>query len=166
MLSRRQVLLCCGVVCALAAAGLWVGHDGPPADGEGPAGLFDGLSQLAREGWRGRDMDRLLHVVTRCDEGKRRVVGRLLEQRLTLFEAAACFRAVDADRPPQVRVHLEVYPGDADEERLCWYVIRCAEAFLEEKGQDAGPVVSRLRAELRDHLARHGGVCLPEPPRD
>jgi hypothetical protein len=96
---------------------------------------------------------------------KGRIIVELLDGRLTLFEAAALFRRLNAEYPV-----LTIWPdwrGDCEEEQLCWGVIEWAvqtEARLRSGSLDDSEVRVRLMEELRRHKERYGKVLLPEAP--
>src|SRR5262249_4450453 len=56
---------------------------------------------------------------------KRAIVAELLAERLTLRQAAARFQELNAATPErQLACWREACPGDTDEERNCWTVLR------------------------------------------
>ena len=83
---------------------------------------------------------------------------------LTLFEAAARFRAINESNS-QAEYWLTRYPfrGQPYELALCHSVIRRVELELEARALGAEDnTVDRLEAELAEHLRRHGRVSLPD----
>ena len=93
---------------------------------------------------------------------KNRTTLLLIDGRLTLFEAAAHFRLLNR---PQMQVALpRLYPGDSEEERLCWQVIADVRTVSESLGQNATELIARLEEDLRQHKERHGRVILPTEP--
>jgi hypothetical protein len=84
--------------------------------------------------------------------------------RLTLFEAAAGFRAVRQVRDKYLKPVSVSLPGKTEEEQLCWQVIVAVEQRLLDKPEQAA-VVARLNKELQEHLGRYGSVHLPASPR-
>jgi hypothetical protein len=90
-------------------------------------------------------------------------VGRaLLRGELSLWEAAACFRDLEAQRPPGLRAGSEVHRGATAEERHCRHVITFARAAFEE-GSEVGDPAPRLEAELEERV-RRGDLRLPGAP--
>ncbi len=79
------------------------------------------------------------------------VVVDLIEGRLSLPEAAAALRALNEERPPNHRIHLDEYPGESAEERSLWWTLARAEAIF---GYDSRKeeIERRLRTELREGL--------------
>src|SRR5262249_32180009 len=100
-------------------------------------------------------------------------VGALLAGRMTLLEAAACFRDLNWEPPA---FHWDYFrarwPGDSDDERHCHEVL--AWVLLQTRGTGnarAGPdnctaeaARTKLEAELAEHL-RCGPLHLPEITR-
>ena len=94
---------------------------------------------------------------------KERLAGEVIEGRLSLAEAAARYRDLDAQPPPpNWEEFRRVYPGASDDERHCRQVI--ANVRLELPFHpDADPaLLGRLEAELDDLLGR-GDFHLPGP---
>jgi hypothetical protein len=82
---------------------------------------------------------------------------------LTLWEAAACYHQLDAQRPPGLEATTIPQHGErSEEERLCRHVIRYVRIELILGGQDV-TIVLELEARLEDEL-RLGDVLLPAPP--
>jgi hypothetical protein len=91
---------------------------------------------------------------------KERIIVKLLDGRLTLFEAAAQFRCLNAEDP--VVPPLPDCAGDTEEEQLCWQVISYVEAHLHLSKGDYSEATARLKEELRRHKEQHGKILLPE----
>jgi len=106
--------------------------------------------------------DEVKRVQRRWD-AKVAVVADVIAGRLTLFEAAARFRNLNASCP-QAEHWLSFQFGDQPYElALCRSVIQRVELELRSRasGQEDG-TVARLETELTEHLQRHGRVCLPD----
>lgn len=95
---------------------------------------------------------------------KERVSANLMAGDLTLFEAAAWFGEIN-DNPACFRSELrEVYPGTSKGEQLCRQVIQ----WVESRALDTLPrsqvkeLISRLEADLCEHVEKHGTVVLPK----
>ena len=90
-------------------------------------------------------------------------VQDVLEGRLTLWQAAALFRALEVDAPERNRQLIARHvPAATDEERCCREVIAWV-IVVEEREPDGGRgVARRLAAELQDAL-RRGRLSLPDP---
>jgi hypothetical protein len=100
-----------------------------------------------------------------CDriETRARVVAEVSAGRLSLFEAAVRFRALDLQvLEPDVNTIMlrRQFAGESDGERYCRKVIDYIRGAEETRGEPT-PVARRLEAELTEHLRRHGTVRLP-----
>jgi hypothetical protein len=84
---------------------------------------------------------------------KRAIVAELLAERLTLRQAAARFQELNATTPErQLARWREICPGNTDEERNCWAVLRYVGAELLDRPHEAQAVRLRLEHELPEHL--------------
>ncbi len=93
---------------------------------------------------------------------RRRLIERLAAGRITLFEAAAEFKRLNALPQPSAFDILELFPGASPNECVCRQVI----TWLTSNLRDLPPsqrqlVLDRVEADLRDHIARNGTVILP-----
>ncbi len=155
--------LCVGGVC-LAVVGLtWAGaHCGLElAPREWDLGRLE--RQIEGEARRGQRLEADRVVLLNSVETKRQIADNLTAGRLTLWEAAARFKALYATRPEHLGPYLDQYPGGSDDERLCRQVIGFAEARLEESAARKA-FVARLEAELQQRLERDGAIVLPNLP--
>jgi len=125
----------------------------PPPHGEGagretlPVVDFEGRFEAAR-----------LRILA-----KGQIADALVAGRLTLPEAAARLRDVDArslDFRPAV--FERAYPGNSDDERYCRAAIGWAASRLHGRPDEAPEVVVRLERELDAYL-RRGTLRLPAP---
>jgi len=90
--------------------------------------------------------------------GKSRVTRELLDERLSLVQAAAWFRHLDDNMPGTAPDYL---PGKTEGERYCREVILWAQAESRDWSTDrAAEVTCRLETELEDHLAAHKDVVV------
>jgi hypothetical protein len=86
----------------------------------------------------------------------------LIAGQLTLLEAAARFRDVNASWPKDRTFLQQPYAGLPYEHALCRQIIAYAEAELRHQGSaQKDRVLHGLEAELAKHLRQHGKVCLP-----
>ena len=86
----------------------------------------------------------------------------LIAGQLTLLEAAAGFRDVNASWPKARTFLQQAYAGLPYEHALCRQVIAYAEAELRHQGSaHKDSVLHGLEAELAGHLRQFGRVCLP-----
>jgi hypothetical protein len=108
--------------------------------------------------------DRAAQVLLWAISQRLKTTADLAAGRLTLFEAAAHFRAVQQVKAKYLPPVALPASGKTEEERLCWQVIRYVEAAMEDDPAQAS-VVSRLKNDLQEHLGRYGTVQLPASPR-
>jgi hypothetical protein len=95
----------------------------------------------------------------RLDE-KVGIAGDLLDERLSLFEAAALFRRADEGGPGPA-----LSAGDTEEEFFCRQVICWAQAIASQRSPGSGDVVAaRLEEELQRNRETNGSVILPSCP--
>jgi hypothetical protein len=91
---------------------------------------------------------------------KAEVIDALVAGRLTLAEAAARFRKLNASAGAPPTAVKGAFPGATEEERLCRQVISwttCVGSY-----ESAHQTRERLEAELGRLLAQDGGIRLPE----
>jgi hypothetical protein len=86
---------------------------------------------------------------------KHAAVRRLLAGQWTLLQAAACFAELDRTQSAQQLAHWRTTcPGDTDEERYCWTILRFVAGELQDRPCQARAVRERLEGELPAHLRR------------
>jgi hypothetical protein len=154
----------CASGLVLIGAGLTLAQPGWTTE------LVPDLCELPRE-WRvlevearrTADLDNSQAALLQRIEAKAQVVEELIEQRLTLLEAAARFRDLD-NRPPSF--HWDSFragvPGATDDEKHCHEVLDAMQSLL--FGGDACHAAS-LKAQLEDVLRQHqqqGTLRLPQ----
>jgi hypothetical protein len=112
---------------------------------------------------QGHELDvQIEESIQRC-KAKEDVVRAVIAGELTLLEAAARFRDVNASLPKARAVVQQAYAGLPYEHALCRQVIAYAGAELRHQGSAPKEnVLHGLEAELEEHLRRYGKVCLPE----
>ena len=109
-----------------------------------------------------RELDAQIEESLQRCKAKEDVVRALIAGELTLLQAAARFRDVNASWPQARAVVQQAYAGLPYEHGLCRQVIAYAEVELRGQGSDQKDRVLRgLEAELAEHLRRYGKVCLP-----
>jgi hypothetical protein len=148
----KRLLLILALLSAvlIAATGAW--------QWRGRAPLPEAADEEAREA----ELDRRLRVARQRIDAKRAGVWRLLAGELTLREAAALFRDINAEPADCPCPDNHLWPNASPEERLCRQVI--AWAWAEARDDPSGAVrkvVDRLEAELAALLAA-GAIRLPE----
>jgi hypothetical protein len=109
------------------------------------------------------DLDRQSDATVRRLVAKEDTLQELLDGRLTLWQAAARFRDLDATAPVSARREAERrFPDISEEERSCRLVIAWSAEWEERQPGGGTGVARRLTAELEDAL-RHGPISLPDP---
>ena len=109
-----------------------------------------------------RELDTQIEESLQRCKAKEDLVRAVIAGELTLLEAAARFRDVNASWPKARAVVQQAYTGLPYEHALCRQVIAYAEVELRGQGSDQKDRVLRgLEAELAEHLRRYGKVCLP-----
>ena len=124
--------------------------------------LFDSAAAAPGEGDRLTTDTRTLVGIL---EVKEKIVQAVIGGRLTLWKAAARFRAADRRRPPHLPLRLDHLPGQTEEERLCRGVL----LWVEEEARDrpgGAALVARLQADLQERLDCDRPICLADPPED
>lgn len=106
-----------------------------------------------------------LLMISKRIRAKTTVVERLLANELTLFEAAAWFRELNAQPASLEDCCYRTLPGADLNEKLCRQVICWVEGHLSSCGSasELSAWTDRLENELIAHLASNGRVILPEP---
>ena len=109
-----------------------------------------------------RELDaQIEESIQRC-KAKEDVVRDVIAGELTLLQAAARFRDVNASWPKARAVVQQAYAGLPYEHALCRQVIAYAEAELRHQGSaHKDSVLHGLEAELAGHLRQCGRVCRP-----
>jgi len=106
-------------------------------------------------------LDGEVQAALRRTAAKAEVAGEAVAGRLTLFEAAARFRDLDADAPQEYRRGwLNLTEGTSDEERYCRQVLGYAALALRGRA-DAADVLAGFNRQLEEALAR-GDLRLPD----
>ncbi len=88
----------------------------------------------------------------------------LLNGERGLFEVAAWFQTLNASPSEYPDEHWRTQPGRSDGEKVCRQVIAWATAHMQQSHPHSylEMRVHRLEEELRQHIASHGKVVLPE----
>jgi hypothetical protein len=121
------------------------------------ASLVEAQANLTREEERSEKLNHDHQRLVARMAAKNRVAADLAAGRLTLLEAAACFRDLP---PPPVAFH-DGAKSASPEEKWCRDAIAWTEVVLAEDPARAAEVAARLEQELQDILRRDGKVCLP-----
>jgi len=109
-----------------------------------------------------RELDTRLADVAQRNAAKEAIAEEVIAGRMGLFEAAAHYRALDAQQP---NFNIEAFrlfvSGNSDEERYCRSVlVRVRVLYPPISDEDLG---APLEMELEAHLRRYSTVQLPLP---
>jgi hypothetical protein len=124
------------------------------------------LEIMTEELERSRELDEygraFIERVLQRNAVREELVEQVLAGRLTLWQAAARFKAADATLSPvQQASHRSAFPGETEDERYCREVIFRVEGVLEWQPRRATAVTpAQLKEELERLLAREGIVHL------
>jgi hypothetical protein len=143
----------CLLAVAFAAGACALSRQREPLPRPGPAGS-------SHEGQLQAEIER----ARRRTFAKRAVALEFLADHLTLREAAARFRQLDAETPQRPRNGWRAAcPAECatDEERYCWTVLRYVARAVRDDPRQARAAHRRLQAALPEHLGR----LLPAAPR-
>jgi hypothetical protein len=150
-----------GAVCLIGALGVLLSRsrcDLPPAE------QFDDYAPPAplrffyEEAELSQVVDEKRQGAVRRRAAREEIVARLLAGELTLFDAAAHFRDLNAEAPEVTHFLRLRFPDLSAEHAVCRQVIM----FVAEELTEA---VARLEDELAEHLRRHGCIRLPDSPK-
>jgi hypothetical protein len=113
--------------------------------------------RLAEQERRKEDLQTKSRVLNARIAAKEEVIYELLEERLTLLDAAGSFRRLDAETEVLAGRGSDMFPGKTEGERSCRQVIQWVRVQTQEWEPDrAEKFLARLEAELDAHLASHG----------
>ena len=153
------------VICLVAAGGLCFHRfacDRPSAENSVPHLLPVAVGEYLEGVALSTDLQTRLESNHRRLQAKYAVVTELLAGRLTLLEAAANFRDLDADLSEARDRLVQQYQGVPYEVALCRQVIEYARGELRLRApEQVESVVARLEAELQARLECEAGLCLP-----
>ena len=162
MKTECRLMVAAGIVaivasCRFSPSGDMATTDRPDQDAQ--ASL---MAQVHTSMEESRELDaQIEESIQRC-KAKEDVVRDVIAGELTLLQAAARFRDVNASWPKARAVVQQAYAGLPYEHALCRQVIAYAEAELRHQGSaHKDSVLHGLEAELAGHLRQCGRVCLP-----
>ena len=140
-----------GLCVVVAGLLLICGRRYPPGLDSGWLGdLHDDIKQEAQ---RTEKLETDRGVLLYTNEVRTMIAHDVVVRRLTLAEAAARFRALDANLPRHLTIRLYYYPGRSDEERMC----RCVLAYVTHELSDhpqRDAIIAGLEAELLSNGSR------------
>jgi hypothetical protein len=93
------------------------------------------------------------------------LTAQVIAGEASLFEAAVGFRRLNEAAGYRDQPFWQRLPGDGPDEKACRQVIAWVKRRLEGGGTTPSQVeaaAAALEADLDEHIARHGGVILPE----
>jgi hypothetical protein len=149
------------LLIAGAAGLIYVGADGSRRDSDSNS---PSIAQclLDKKPPTDEEMERRRQILLQRFAVKDRAVQKLLGGQLTLLQAAAQFRDVEAAQPITWGPDIAA-TGPAEGERLCRMVIAMARGWMEEHvPAAAADMTARLEAELEQHRGPNGTVRLPD----
>ena len=162
MKTECRLMVAAGIVaivasCRFSPSGDMATTDRPDQDAQ--ASL---MAQVHTSMEESRELDaQIEESIQRC-KAKEDVVRDVIAGELTLLQAAARFRDVNASWPKARAVVQQAYAGLPYEHALCRQVIAYAEAELRHQGSaHKDSVLHGLEAELAGHLRQCGRVCRP-----
>jgi hypothetical protein len=151
VLAALMLVLLCATLVPTGSGGNWFSEDSLAAliNGEEISHKLDEVTQVLKDRIRLRTQ----------------VIDKVVAGEMSLVEAASRFRAYSeagTDNPLQ---KLDLLPGATQEEKLCWQVIKWAEAHASSypnRGSNR-EVAARLTCELEDLLIEgNGKIELPK----
>ena len=108
----------------------------------------------------GEEIEAVDRIVQERSAAKEIIIRDLLAERLTLLEAAAQFRRLDVASPAAARSHQR-FADQSEGERYCRQVLLWARSTMQAwPPTRVEPILSRLEAELRAHMAEHDGAVI------
>jgi hypothetical protein len=154
-------LVCLVLALAALAGGLYLFPSWAAAVGLDFWNIPATLDAMARTAALDERIEVELESVRRRNAAKEEVTGEAAAGRLTLLEAAARFRDLDAAASDDYRRGWRrSLPAASDEERYCRAVLAHVKELVRDR-PDGIRVLDRLKAELDRALAR-GDVRLPD----
>jgi hypothetical protein len=148
-----RLLLCLGFAGGLLVSVGALAPDWLAELGLDPAALCDLLGAAERERFRGDDLVARDRYFLDNVEGKQRVTQEVLNNRMTLREAAARFQALNAACPEYDWDEFRrIFPGKTDEERHCRQVLVSVRLKVEGDRSRGTILLDRLEAELQQAI--------------
>jgi len=156
------LVVAAGIVGTVASCGFSPSGNEAPTERPDQNAQPSLMAQVHTSIEQGHELDAQIEESLQRCKAKEDLVRAVIAGELTLLEAAARFRDVNASWPKARAVVQQAYTGLPYEHALCRQVIAYAEVELRGQGSDQKDRVLRgLEAELAEHLRRYGKVCLP-----
>jgi hypothetical protein len=139
-----------------------VAYVATPTEGPDSYAVPAPLSEWYQKVAEGQQLDDNLERSMRRREAKAAIVAEVIADRLTLLEAAAQFRDLNATWPRASHWLQQRYPGAPYELALCRQIIdRVCIELRQCAPERRDRVVARLEAELQAHLESEASHSLP-----
>jgi hypothetical protein len=166
MMNKLLLLLLCATVLMALSLAFWGdesatsfagGYRGPHAS----LSLREVLRLLVSEEHRRGALEQEGAAVLLRIQDRQDIAARVIAHQMTLSEAAACFRSLNAEQAKlREQMLLAAFPGASEEERLCRQVIVwVSNALLDEPDRQAVEV-ARLEAEMNQRFPHEDGASL------
>ena len=156
------VLVAAGIVGGAAWCLMSLAYIATPTEGLDSYAVPGPLSKLHQKIEKCQELDDDLERSMRRLEAKEAIVAEVIGDRLTLLEAAARFRDLNATWPRASHWLQQRYPGVPYELALCRQIIDqvCIE-LRQWAPERRDRIVTRLEAELQTHLESEAGLRIP-----
>jgi hypothetical protein len=120
--------------------------------------LPDSLDARDLEAFRAEKLEARRQILAARSQARQQVLSAVIDQRLTLLQAAARFRELDGGPEAETyrRCLRYYFTGQSDEERYCRMVIALVRDMVQEQG-DSAMIVRQLEDELARYLRRVAG---------
>ena len=162
MMLTPRVIVAAGIVGVAAACLMRGACVATPTERPDSYAEPEPLSEWHQKIDEGLQLDDDLERAMQRHEAKEALVAEVIADRLTLLEAAARFRELNATWPRASHWLQQRYPGVPYELGLCRQIIDQVCIELRQCDPERGDrVVARLEAELQAHLESEMGLHLP-----
>lgn len=154
MNTYTRYLLCLGFAGGLLVSVGTLAPQWLSGLGLDPTGLFELLGTNERERLRHDDLvARDRHFLDNL-EGKNRIIGDVINYKMTLREAAARFQSLNEACPDyDWDGFRRAFPGKTDEERHCNQVLAAVRMKVEGDHAQGSQLLKRLEAEMHASVA-------------
>jgi hypothetical protein len=162
MMLTPRVIVAAGIVGVAAACLMRGACVATPTERPDSYPVPEPLSEWHQKIDEGQQLDDDLERAMQRHEAKEAIVAEVIADRLTLLEAAAQFRDLNATWPRASHWLEQRYPGVSYELALCRQIIDqvCIE-LPQCDPERSDRIVTRLEAELQAHLKCETGLRWP-----
>jgi hypothetical protein len=162
MKPSPRLIVAAGIAGVAAACLMRVACVATPTERPDSYAEPEPLSEWHQKIEEGLQLDDDLERAMQRHEAKEAIVAEVIAERLTLLEAAAKFRDLNANWPRASHWLQQRYPGVPYELALCRQIIDQVSIELRQRNPERSDrVVARLEAELQAHLKCETGLRLP-----